>query len=149
MRICKIPFIHKAILDPIRFGSLLHSIWFFALKIHSKLSHNDKKKPEKLCSQTFTLFRLIKTAMPVKIFRYSFRVPVLQWFLQFPVRVFTFLSFILWKSEYLCKVGRKRSYISLRKAWRVVWSVHRREKDIKVGTFSQRGGFWLFISVLN
>ena len=27
-----------------------------------------------MCSQTFTLFRLRKTAVPVKIFRYSFRV---------------------------------------------------------------------------
>ena len=42
-------------------------------------------------------------AMPVKISRYSFhcfRVPVLQWSLQFLVRVFTFLSLILWYSYF-------------------------------------------------
>ena len=48
-----------------------------------------------VCSQTFTLFWLIKTALPVKISRYSFRVPILQWSLHFLVRVFTFLSLIL------------------------------------------------------
>ena len=48
-----------------------------------------------VCSQTFTLFELIKTAVPVEISWYSFRVPVLQWSLQFQVRVFTFLSLIL------------------------------------------------------
>ena len=32
-----------------------------------------------MCSQTFALFWLRKMGVPVKIFRYSFRVPVLQW----------------------------------------------------------------------
>ena len=32
-----------------------------------------------VCSQTFTRFRLIKTAVPVKISRYSFRVFACAW----------------------------------------------------------------------
>ena len=61
-----------------------------------------------VCSQTFALFWLIKMAVPVKIFQYSFRVPVLQWSLQFLVRVFTFLS--MWSnSEILVRQQKLQS----------------------------------------
>ena len=49
------------------------------------------------------LFWLIKTAVPVEISRYSFRVTILQRSLQFLVGVFTFLSLILQSSFDLFK----------------------------------------------
>ena len=51
------------------------------------------------------LFWLRKTAVTVKIFQLSFRVSVLRWFLQFLVRVFTFLSLIL--GLYIYGEGRR------------------------------------------
>ena len=53
-----------------------------------------------VCSHTFALFWLRKRAVSVKIFWLTFRVfcgPVLQWSIQFLVRVFTVLSLISWK----------------------------------------------------
>ena len=48
----------------------------------------------------FNQKRLRKMAESVEIFRLSFRVPVLQWSLQFLVRVFTFLSLISCLTEF-------------------------------------------------
>ena len=48
-----------------------------------------------VCSHTFILFWLSKTAVTVKIFWLSFCVPFLRWSLQFLVRVFPFRSLIL------------------------------------------------------
>ena len=56
--------------------------------------------PSFSCVHKNSLFWLIKTAVPVKISRYSFRLPILQWSLQFLVGVFTFLSLILWYSYF-------------------------------------------------
>ena len=53
-----------------------------------------------MCSHTFALFWLRKMAVSIKIFRVCFRVPVLQWSLQFLIRVFTLLSLILWYSYF-------------------------------------------------
>ena len=82
------------------------SLISFQISLHPSLSQpplvapfiKSLVTPSLLCSHTFTLFWLRKTAMPVKIFRLSFCVffvPVLQWSLQYLIRVFTFLSLIL------------------------------------------------------
>ena len=54
-----------------------------------------------VCSQTFTLFWLIKTAVTVEIFWLSFHVLVLRWYLQFFGKSFHFpfpyfVFFVLW-----------------------------------------------------